>query len=60
MLKKRYEDKRPSVGRQYLQEYVNYRMPEDGSIQDAWTDIQRLTRHVRSINPGMKEFASQA
>lgn len=58
-LKKRYEDKRPSVSRHYLHEYVTYRMPEDGSVQEAWTNIQRLARHVKSTNPAMKEFASQ-
>lgn len=58
-LVKRYTDKRPSVGRHYLQEYVNYRMPEGGSVQDAWTDIQRLARHVKSSNPAMKDFATQ-
>jgi hypothetical protein len=34
-LLKRYNEKRPSVNRQYLQELINYRMPEDGTVQDA-------------------------
>ena len=58
-LLKRYNEKRPSVGRQYLQELVNYRMPEDGTVQDAWTEVQRLTRHVKAINPGMKDAFNQ-
>lgn len=59
MLKKKYSDKRPSVGRQYLHELVTYRMPEDGNIQDAWTDIQRLARMVKTINPAMKDAFDQ-
>jgi hypothetical protein len=37
-LKKRYQEKRPALGRQYLDDLVNYRMPEDGNIQDAWVE----------------------
>ena len=59
VLVKKYNDKRPSVGRQYLHELVTYRMPEDGSIQDAWTDIQRLARIVKTINPSMKGAFNQ-
>ena len=59
VLRKKYDDKRPSVGRQYLHELVTYRMPEDGNIQDAWTDIQRLARMVKTINPAMKDAFNQ-
>jgi gag-polypeptide of LTR copia-type len=38
-LKKKYDEKRPLIGRHYLQEYVIYRMLEDGSIQETWTEI---------------------
>jgi hypothetical protein len=58
-LKKRYSEKRPSVDRQYLHELVIYRMPKDGNIQDSWTDIQRLTRHIKAINPEMKDAFNQ-
>jgi hypothetical protein len=39
----------PSGPEGYLQEYVNYRMPGDGNIQDVWTDVQRLDRNAESV-----------
>ena len=35
-------------------------MPENGTIQDAWTEIKRLTRHVKAVNPGMKGAFDQS
>jgi hypothetical protein len=58
-LKKRYQGKRPALGRQYLDDLVNYRMPEDGNIQDAWVEVQRLTRHVKAANPEMRSAFNQ-
>jgi len=58
-LKKRYQEKRPALGRQYLDDLVNYRMPEDGNIQDAWVEVQRLTRHVKVTNPEMRSAFNQ-
>jgi hypothetical protein len=38
-LKKRYLEERPSYGRQYLSEFVNYRMPADGSVEESWVKL---------------------
>jgi hypothetical protein len=57
---KRYTEKRPSVDRQHLHELLTYRMPENGTIQDAWTEIKRLTRHVEAVNPGIKGAFDQS
>lgn len=35
-------------------------MPENDTIHDAWTEIKRLTRHVKAINLGMKGAFDQS
>lgn len=35
-------------------------MPGNGTIQGARTEIKRLTRHVKAINPGMKGAFGQS
>lgn len=58
-LKKRYSQERPAYGRQYLQEFVNYKMPADGNIEEALIKLQSLARRIGAANPAMKAAFGQ-
>lgn len=58
ILQKKYKAKLPSTGRQYLAEYVNYRMESSTTIDQAWQDLSRLGRKVVEQNPALKAMNS--
>ena len=58
-LKKKYIKIRPLTNRHYLQQYVNYRKKSKENIKDAWIEIQRLKRWIKTTNDSLKTFTTQ-
>jgi hypothetical protein len=57
-LKLKYKDKLKVTGRQYLQQYTNYKLPEDTSIEKAWTNLGDLGRKMTASQPDLKSLAT--
>jgi len=52
-LKSKYKKKLQMMGRQYLTEFVGYKMPVDVSIEEAWTHLSKLGRKIAATQPDM-------
>jgi hypothetical protein len=58
-LEKKYQETLPSAGRQYLHEFVTYRMGKETTIQEAWTQLSRLARKVAGTRTSLKQAFTQ-
>jgi len=56
ILRSKYKAKTPSTGRQYLQEYINYKMDSTTPIDEAWQHISRLGTLVLEQRPELKSL----
>ncbi|KAF9699356.1 hypothetical protein EKO04_002366 [Ascochyta lentis] len=57
-LQKKYKAKLPSAGRQYLEEYVTYKMDSSTTIERAWEELSKLGRKVVEQDPSLKALNS--
>ena len=51
---KKYEEKLPSISRQYLQDLMGYKKPADTSIDDAWAKIREYGRKAAAFDSSVK------
>ena len=49
----KYKEKLQTTGRQYLADFIGYRMPADTSIEKAWTHLAKLARKIAATQKDM-------
>ena len=52
-LQSKYKEKLQTTGRQYLAEFIGYKMPVNTSIDEAWTHLSKLGRKIAATQPDM-------
>ena len=53
-LKSKYQEKLQVTRRQYLVEYVAYKMPANTSINEAWTHLGKIGKKMSTTKPKLK------
>ena len=56
-LKSKYEEKLQTTGRQYLQDFISYKMEVGVTIDEAWTHLSKLGRKVAATQKDMAGLA---
>ncbi len=57
-LSSKYKEKLRTTGRQYLTEFVGYKMPPNMTVDEAWTQLGNLGRKIAATQPRLKDFAT--
>ena len=56
-LQSKYKEKLQTTGRQYLAEFIGYKMPVNTSINEAWTHLSKLGRKIAATQPDMNSLS---
>jgi hypothetical protein len=52
-LRSKYKEKLQTTGRQYLADFISYRMPTGTSIEEVWTRLTKLARQIAATQQDM-------
>ena len=57
-LKNKYTKKLPTTSREDIRKFVAYKMKPDQTIENAWTDLRKLSKRIIAAQPQMAHFAT--